>query len=100
MTIDWTLREGAQAKIRVMVKRILNKHGYPPDLQDAAVKTVLKQAEQPSCFAPTGPRCSCPPRTTLWSLARHSRGSADPAGPNDGEFVLRNLWILGYRRRT
>ena len=45
VTIDWTLREGAQAKIRVMVKRILNKYGYPPDLQDEAVKTVLKQAE-------------------------------------------------------
>ena len=33
------------AKIRVMVKRILNKYGYPPDLQDEAVKTVLAQAE-------------------------------------------------------
>jgi type I restriction enzyme R subunit len=45
VTIDWTLREGARAKIRVMVKRILNKHGYPPDLQEEAVKTVLAQAE-------------------------------------------------------
>ena len=45
VTIDWTLREGARARIRVMVKRILNKYGYPPDLQDAAVKTVLQQAE-------------------------------------------------------
>ncbi len=45
VTIDWTLREGARAKIRVMVKRILNKYGYPPDLQEAAVKTVLQQAE-------------------------------------------------------
>lgn len=45
MTIDWTLREGARAKIRVIVKRILNKYGYPPDLQEAAVKTVLMQAE-------------------------------------------------------
>jgi type I restriction enzyme R subunit len=45
VTIDWTLREGARAKIRVMVKRILNFHGYPPDLQDEAVKTVLHQAE-------------------------------------------------------
>jgi type I restriction enzyme R subunit len=44
VTIDWTLREGARAKIRVMVKRILNKYGYPPDLQDEAVKTVLAQA--------------------------------------------------------
>jgi type I restriction enzyme R subunit len=45
VTIDWTLREGARARIRVMVKRILNKYGYPPDLQDEAVKTVLAQAE-------------------------------------------------------
>ena len=45
LTIDWTLRESARAKIKVMVKRILNKYGYPPDLQDEAVQTVLKQAE-------------------------------------------------------
>ncbi len=45
VTIDWTLRESARAKIRVMVKRILNKYGYPPDLQEEAVKTVLQQAE-------------------------------------------------------
>jgi type I restriction enzyme R subunit len=45
VTIDWTLRESARAKIKVMVKRILNKHGYPPDLQEEAVKTVLAQAE-------------------------------------------------------
>jgi type I restriction enzyme, R subunit len=45
VSIDWTLRESAQAKIRVMVKRILNKFGYPPDLQDAAVQTVLAQAK-------------------------------------------------------
>lgn len=45
VSIDWTLREGARAKIRVMVKRILNKYGYPPDLQAEAVKTVLMQAE-------------------------------------------------------
>lgn len=46
VTIDWNLREGARARIRVLVKRILNKYGYPPDLQDQAVKTVLMQAEQ------------------------------------------------------
>ena len=45
VTIDWTLRESARARIRVMVKRILNKYGYPPDLQAEAVKTVLAQAE-------------------------------------------------------
>ena len=45
VTIDWTLRESARAKIKVMVKRILKKHGYPPDLQEEATKTVLMQAE-------------------------------------------------------
>ena len=45
VSIDWTLRENARARIRVIVKRILNKYGYPPDLQDEAVQTVLKQAE-------------------------------------------------------
>jgi type I restriction enzyme R subunit len=45
VTIDWQHREGARAKIRVIVKRILNKYGYPPDLQEEAVKTVLRQAE-------------------------------------------------------
>jgi type I restriction enzyme, R subunit len=45
VTIDWTLRESARAKIKVLVKRILRKHGYPPDLQDEATKLVLRQAE-------------------------------------------------------
>ncbi len=45
VTIDWNLRESARAKIKVLVKRILKKYGYPPDLQDAAVQTVLAQAE-------------------------------------------------------
>lgn len=45
VTIDWTVRESARAKIRVMVRRILRKHGYPPDLQEEATRTVLEQAE-------------------------------------------------------
>jgi len=45
VTIDWTMRENVQAKIRVMVKRILKKHGYPPDKQQKATETVLEQAE-------------------------------------------------------
>lgn len=45
VTIDWTVRESARAKIRVMVRRILRKFGYPPDLQEEAVKLVLEQAE-------------------------------------------------------
>jgi len=45
VTIDWTLKESVRAKLRVIVKRILRKHGYPPDKQEAATVTVLKQAE-------------------------------------------------------
>ncbi|MBI5841675.1 MAG: type I restriction endonuclease subunit R [Chloroflexi bacterium] len=44
-TIDWTVRETVRAKLRVMVKRILRKYGYPPDKQEKATKTVLEQAE-------------------------------------------------------
>ena len=43
--VDWQHREAARAKMRVLIKRILRKYGYPPDLQDAAVQTVLQQAE-------------------------------------------------------
>ena len=42
---DLVDKESARAKIRVMVRRILRKHGYPPDLQEAATKLVLEQAE-------------------------------------------------------
>jgi len=45
VTIDWTLREDVRAKLRVMVKRILRKYGYPPDKQRKATETVLEQAE-------------------------------------------------------
>ena len=45
VTIDWTVRESARAKIRAMVRRILKQNGYPPDLQDEATKLVLEQAE-------------------------------------------------------
>ncbi|MBB3066007.1 type I restriction endonuclease subunit R [Limibacillus halophilus] len=44
-SVDWQHREAARARMRVLVKRILRKYGYPPDLQDAAVQTVLQQAE-------------------------------------------------------
>lgn len=45
VTIDWTLRENVRAELRVAVKRILRKYGYPPDLQAAATQTVIEQAE-------------------------------------------------------
>ncbi|AOS14137.1 type I restriction endonuclease subunit R [Xanthomonas oryzae pv. oryzae] len=44
-SVDWARRDSARARMRVLVKRILRKYGYPPDLQDAAVRTVLQQAE-------------------------------------------------------
>jgi type I restriction enzyme R subunit len=44
-SVDWAHREMARARMRVLVKRILRKYGYPQDLQDAAVQTVLQQAE-------------------------------------------------------
>jgi type I restriction enzyme R subunit len=45
VTIDWTVKESVRAKLRVIVKRILRKYGYPPDKQEAATSTVLQQAE-------------------------------------------------------
>ncbi len=45
ISLDWTQRENVQAKLRVIVKRILKKHGYPPDMQERATQTVLEQAE-------------------------------------------------------
>lgn len=44
-TIDWTIRESARARLMVLVRRTLNKYGYPPDKQQKAIDTVLKQAE-------------------------------------------------------
>ncbi len=44
-SIDWTVKESVRAKLRTMVKRILRRHGYPPDKQERATQTVLEQAE-------------------------------------------------------
>lgn len=44
-SIDWTIKESVKAKLKVAVKRILRKYGYPPDMQLLATETVLKQAE-------------------------------------------------------
>lgn len=44
-SIDWTIKESVKAKLKVAVKRILRKYGYPPDKQMLATETVLKQAE-------------------------------------------------------
>ncbi|MFB2533065.1 type I restriction endonuclease subunit R [Paracoccus sp. p3-h83] len=45
VSVDWAHRDSARARLRVLVKRILRKYGYPPDLEDAAVQGVLAQAE-------------------------------------------------------
>lgn len=45
VTVDWSVRETVRAKLRVMVKTLLKRYKYPPDKQDEATETVLKQAE-------------------------------------------------------
>jgi len=45
VTIDWTMRENVRAQLRVIIKRILRKYGYPPDKQEKATQTVLEQVE-------------------------------------------------------
>ena len=49
-TVDWAHREPSRARMRVLVKRILRKYGYPPNLQDAAVQTVLRPCVRKSRF--------------------------------------------------
>ncbi len=61
VSVDWAHRDSARARMRVLVKRILRKYGYPPDLQDAAVQTVLQQAEALS---------------STWSVSRTGSNSA------------------------
>ena len=45
VTVDWQRKESARAKLRILVRRILKKYGYPPDLAPAAINLVLSQAE-------------------------------------------------------
>jgi type I restriction enzyme R subunit len=45
VTIDWSVRASVRAKLRVLVKRVLRRYGYPPDKQEKATQTVLEQAE-------------------------------------------------------
>ena len=44
-SIDWTMKESVRSKLKVTIKRLLRKYGYPPDMQLLATETVLKQAE-------------------------------------------------------
>lgn len=67
-SIDWTVRENVQARMRVSVKKILRKHGYPPDLELKATETVLEQAKM---------------------MAEHSKGSNyDVQGEEDGGWMM------------
>jgi type I restriction enzyme R subunit len=43
--VDWSVRESTQAALRVMVRDLLDKYGYPPDFSNQAIETVIKQAE-------------------------------------------------------
>jgi type I restriction enzyme R subunit len=45
VSIDWTVKQSVRARLRVMVKRVLRKYGYPPDKQQRAIETILEQAE-------------------------------------------------------
>src|SRR5262249_53225690 len=56
LTIDWAVRENVRAGLRVIIKRILRKHGYPPDKQEKATQTVLEQAEVLSRLWESGER--------------------------------------------
>jgi type I restriction enzyme R subunit len=46
VSIDWTQREQAKANLRRLVRRVLNRHGYPPDQREAATLLVIEQAEE------------------------------------------------------
>ena len=58
LTIDWTVKAGVQAKLRVLVERVFRRYGYPPDKQEQATRTVLEQTE---LFAEGGRREGAPP---------------------------------------
>src|ERR1700738_3914619 len=68
VSVDWMHRDAARGRMRVLVKRLLRKYGYPPDLQHAAVQKVLQQAEALSA--------DCHPiriDTSSWSRLRRTR---------------------------
>ena len=74
-TIDWTLKESVRAKLMVLVRRTLNKYGYPPDKQQRAVETVMKQAENlADIWASQGMRYDTRPLTDLSKVAEDRDG--------------------------
>lgn len=72
VTIDFTLRENVRAQLRVLVKRILRKYGYPPDKQEKAAQTVLEQAE----ILSAGWEERCPPTPDTSAIIRALRRRA------------------------
>src|SRR5690606_13198590 len=79
VTVDWAHRESARARMRVLVKRILRKYGYPPDLQDAAVQTVLRQAE-----ALSAAWADCREAVPGWTAGRAGRTGGHRRKPGVG----------------
>ena len=77
-TIDWAEKESARAKLRLMVKRLLRRHGYPPDKEEQATRTVMQQAELLSGAWGTEPPAdsSYPEADEHLALARVAEGSA------------------------
>lgn len=94
VTIDWTQKEAVRAKMRSRIKRLLRRHGYPPDKREAAVITVIEQAEAlcrdwaPQNGDGAGPAAEPPPR-----IVRDARGSAMVAGAN-----TKVVEIVAHRR--
>lgn len=78
VTIDWTQKEAVRAKMRSKVRRLLRKHGYPPDKQKAAVHTVIEQAEHLCRDWATETDDEEPPPRIVYD----ERGSAMVAGAN------------------
>ena len=87
-TIDWSVQESARAKMRVAVKRILRQYGYPPDLQAAATRTVVQQAELFAGGGGVGHRRRPTSRMSTVGPVASSRMIAGPAAgcpPTPGE---------------
>jgi type I restriction enzyme R subunit len=85
-TIDWAEKESVRAKVRLMVKRILKRYGYPPDRQEKASRTVLEQAEVLSATWGVEPPTSKPrvPETLEYPMPRQPREHPAVAEPRDG----------------
>jgi hypothetical protein len=78
VTIDWTIRDNVRAQLRVLVKRILRKYGYPPDKQEKATRTVLEQAEVLSQVWAAAAKKQTP---AIRSLRDSTRKIAEPRAP-------------------